>query len=136
MLRTILLGLDGSPLNSAVVSLGISWARRFNALLVGVGVVDEPALRGSHTAPPGGYLEKLQEEWVGTARKEVEQFLEQLAIRCAEEGVACKLLEDAGAPAEEILKEAQRFDLILLGKHANFEAQKGSHALSTVLRNA
>jgi nucleotide-binding universal stress UspA family protein len=137
MLRTILVGLDGSPRTSSVVTLAVAWARRFDALLVGIGVVNEPALRGSHVAPPGGYLEKLQEEWVGTARKEVEQLLEQLAIRCAEEGVACKLLEDSGTPCEQILREAQRFDLIVLGKHTNFESQKNScHTLPDVLRNA
>jgi nucleotide-binding universal stress UspA family protein len=137
MLRTILVGLDGSPFTSAVTALGISWARRFNALLVGVGVIDEPKLRGSHTAPPGGYLEKLQEEWVGTARKEMEQLLQQLAVRCAQEGVSCKLLEDAGTPCDEILKEAQRFDLIMLGKHTHFEAQQGhGRTLHQVLRNA
>ena len=74
MPRTILVGLDGSP-DSSPIALGIAWARRFNALLVGIGVVNEPALRGPHDAPPGGYLEKLQEEWVGAARKEVEQRL-------------------------------------------------------------
>jgi nucleotide-binding universal stress UspA family protein len=137
MLRTILVGLDGSPLTSSVVTLGIAWARRFDALLVAIGVVDEPALCGAHTAPPGGYLEKLQQEWIGRARNEVETLLEQLAIRCAEERVACKLLEDSGTPCEQILKEAQRFDLIMLGKHAHFEAQKDScRTLPAVLRHA
>jgi nucleotide-binding universal stress UspA family protein len=136
MLRTILVGLDGSPLTSSVVTLGVSWAKRFSGLLVGVAVVDEPALRGSHAAPPGGYLERLQEEWVGTARKEMEQLLEQFALRCAEENVACKLLEDTGTPWEEILKEAQRFDLIMLGKHTHFEAQHRGRTLPHVMRNA
>src|SRR5262245_25395754 len=47
-LRTILVGVDGSPASSSVVALGIAWARRFDALLVGIGVIDEPALRGRH----------------------------------------------------------------------------------------
>ena len=41
-----------------------------------------------------------------------------------------------GAPGEEILREAQRFDLILLGKHAHFEAQGSDHTLTNVLRSA
>ena len=42
MLKSILIGLDGSPSSAAAVELGIQWAKRFNALLVGLGIVDEP----------------------------------------------------------------------------------------------
>ncbi len=38
MLRSILVGLDGSDFSESAVELGIDWARRHNALLVGVGV--------------------------------------------------------------------------------------------------
>ena len=39
------------------------------------------------------------------ARREVEQYLEQFALQCAEAGVAAKLLEDVGLPADEIVLE-------------------------------
>jgi nucleotide-binding universal stress UspA family protein len=54
------------------------------------------------------------------ARREVEQFLEQFALRCAEAGVAAKLLEDVGMPAEEICLESQRYDVVLLGQKTRF----------------
>ena len=41
MLKSILIGLDGSPLIPTAVELGIQWAKRFNALLVGLGIVNE-----------------------------------------------------------------------------------------------
>ena len=35
MLRSILVGLDGSEHGDSALELGIRWARRFDALLVG-----------------------------------------------------------------------------------------------------
>ena len=46
MLRTILAGLDGSPDSQSVLTLGIRWARRFDALLVGIAIIDEPESTG------------------------------------------------------------------------------------------
>jgi nucleotide-binding universal stress UspA family protein len=136
MLRTILVGLDGPPDQSSAVALGVSWARRFGAMLVGVGIVDESALRGPHAAREGGYLQKLQKQWVKSAHQEVDQLLEQLAIHCAGEGIACKLLEGTASPCTEIIQEAQRFDLIVLGTRTHFEAQRDScRTLTEVLRH-
>ena len=42
MLKSILIGLDGSPTCEAAVDLGIQWAKRFDALLIGLAVVVEP----------------------------------------------------------------------------------------------
>jgi hypothetical protein len=38
----MLIGLDGSPSSSAAVDLALRWARGFKAMLVGLGVVDQP----------------------------------------------------------------------------------------------
>jgi nucleotide-binding universal stress UspA family protein len=136
MPRSILVCLDGNAEHSALVELGIRWAKQFDCLLVGVTVVDEPRLRGPSHGPPGGYLEKLQDEWVARARHEVEEVLERFTLRCTEAGVACKLLEDAGTPGEQILREAQRYDLVLMGRHACYQEQKERHdTLSGVLRS-
>ena len=44
MLKSILIGLDGSPSSTAALELGIQWAKRFNALLVGIGIVDDATI--------------------------------------------------------------------------------------------
>ena len=56
MLKSILVGLDGSPSSAAAVELGIQWAKRFNALLVGLGIVDEATIRTPEAEPIGGRL--------------------------------------------------------------------------------
>jgi nucleotide-binding universal stress UspA family protein len=140
MLKSILIGLDGSDYSAAAIDFAILWARRFDALLVGLGVVDEPTIRGPELVPLGGasYKRHRDDVRVREARVRVEQFLERFALRCSEAGVSSKLLEDVGLPWEQILLESQRYDLILLGQRTyfHFETQQGPcETLEKVLKN-
>lgn len=130
MARSILVGLDGSSHGAAAVEFGIRQAKQSNALLVGLGIIDEPGILQPIAVPPGGsvYQARRDQTLLADARRKVEGFLEQFALRCADAGVSCKLLEDIGLPAEEILREAQRYDLIVLGQetHFAFETQDGA----------
>jgi nucleotide-binding universal stress UspA family protein len=139
MPRTILVGLDGSPYSQAAVELGLRWASRSQALLVGLGVIDEPGIRGAQAVPLGGsgFKAGRDQTLVAAARHRIDQLLEQFALQCAEAGVACKLLEDVGMPSEQITLEAQRYDLILLGQRTTFrfDSQEGwDRTLENVLR--
>jgi nucleotide-binding universal stress UspA family protein len=141
MLKSILIGLDGSAYSTSAIELGIRWAQRFDALLVGLGVIDEPAIRASEAVPLGGlyFKEHRDDVRMREARVKVEQFLERFALRCAEAGVPAKLLEDLGLPWEQILVEAQRYDLILLGQQTyfHFETQQAAcDTLHRVLKNS
>jgi len=140
MLRSILVGLDESPYSAAATELGLSWARSFDCLLVGVGVVDEPTLRGPRpdTEMAASYR-AAYDQLVNDARRRVEQLLDRFAHRAAEMQVACKLLEDTGLPCEQIMREAERYDLVLLGTHTYFHFETSSRTCETlerVLRNA
>jgi len=44
MLRSILVALDGSPWSEAATTLALDWAARFDARLLGLGVLDEPSI--------------------------------------------------------------------------------------------
>jgi nucleotide-binding universal stress UspA family protein len=100
MLKSILIGLDGSNYSTAAIDLAIPWARQFDALLVGLGVIDEPTVRGPEPVPMTGIYYKRHRDDVRMreAQVQVEQFLERFALRCTEAGVPCKLLEDIGLP--------------------------------------
>jgi len=141
MLQSILVGLDGSPYAAAAIELGIRWAKQADAMLVGLGIIDEPTIRGGEAVPLGAgvFKERRDEARLAEARTTVEQFLGRFTVRCAEAGVACKVLEDVGLPAEQICLEAQRYDLILLGKqtHYHFETQgKPDETLTQVLKQS
>jgi nucleotide-binding universal stress UspA family protein len=143
MLRSILVGLDGSDYSRSAIEVGIYLARKTDALLVGLGVVDEPTIREAEPRLIGGgvpYAEPvLYRERLANARREVERFLSQFAVRCAEAKVACKVLEDVGMPHEQIELQAQRYDMIVLGQQTrfHFETQEGyDDTVRRVLKNS
>ncbi|WP_435005456.1 universal stress protein [Tundrisphaera lichenicola] len=121
MLRTILVGLDGTVHGDSALKLAIRWSKRYDALLVGLGCVDEPGIHGPEEIISGeGYFSRLNSALLEETRTRVEATLSQAALRCAEAGVAFKPLEDVGTPDTQILEEAQRFDLIMLGQQTHF----------------
>ena len=129
MLKSILVGLDGSAFSDAAVSLGLRWAKACSAVLVGQAVIDRPGIAVPEPVPVGsGYFGALRDEQkLAAARRKADEFLARFAARCAEAGVASEVREDAGDPPEVILREAQRFDLILLGleTYFRFATQEG-----------
>lgn len=140
MLRSILIGLDGSAYSTTAVELGLRWAQRSGALLVGLGIVDAPTIREPEPVPIGGtaYKTERDEILVAEARQRVHQLLEHFTQRCAEVGVACASQEDVGRPAERILLQAQQCDLILLGQQTHFHfvtQEQADETLRTVLKS-
>lgn len=133
MLETILIGLDGSPYSRIAVDLGLRWAKRCDAMLVGIGVIEPP--KSELVSPASRKNKELQEsDSYLASRRKVEQFLEQFALQCAEAGVACKLLEQTGLSHDQIVAEATRYDLILLGRKTFF-AEKPSEEIDETLHH-
>ncbi|MEQ8786993.1 MAG: universal stress protein [Pirellulaceae bacterium] len=141
MLRSILVGLDGSPYSDAALEVALRWARRFGATLLGLGIVDEPTIRdpGGLMIGSGHYKPIVDEQHLADARKKVDQFLDHFERRCGEEHVACRRLKETGEPAREIVEEAQRCDLVVMGQQSyfHFETQEGpGETLFDVLRES
>jgi nucleotide-binding universal stress UspA family protein len=141
MLRSLLIGLDGSPYSETAVELGVRWAKQFDAVLVGLGIVDEPTIRKPAGLMIGGghYKPIVDEQHLAEARRKVEEFLTRFAERCTAEHVSARVFKEVGLPHEEILEEAQRYDAIVLGKQSyfHFETQEGpDETLFQVLRHA
>ena len=76
MLRSILVALDASEHGGSALEYGIRLARRFDALLVGLGLIDEPGIHGSEEYLVGeAYFERLNADCLAETRGEVEQAL-------------------------------------------------------------
>ena len=133
MVRSILVGLDESSYSQAAVDVGVEWAKRFDCMLVGIGIIDEPSMRGPQArerlAPS---YKAVYDGLVAEASHRVDQVLEQFTLKCSEERVSCKLLEDVGCPCEQIMLEAQRYDLIVLGQKSFFQFETSSRECDTL----
>ncbi|MGP0066459.1 MAG: universal stress protein [Isosphaeraceae bacterium] len=147
MLGSILIGLDGPEHGTILTELGIRWAKRTGATLVGLGLVDEPGIRAIEPAwavggSPGkdpvyymGYEPRLAD-----VHQQVGQLLEQFAARCEEAGVAHAERKLVGPPYELMTTESQSCDLILLaqGFHFRFTGQdsEGPEIMKKILRES
>lgn len=122
MLRTILLALDGSEDSQTALELALRWGRRFDARVIGCAVLDEPGIRVSEaTLFAEGYYGSSDPSILSDARKRVDEILDLFTRRSALDGVRGETLFDTGTPHEQIVAEAHRVDLVVMGRRTHFE---------------
>jgi nucleotide-binding universal stress UspA family protein len=104
------------------VELGIRWAQRRDAVLVGLGIVDAPTIRKAQPVPLGATAYKAQrdEMLLVEAYHTVARLLRYCMQRCTKAGVTCQVRQEVGSPAECLLLEAPQYDLIVLGQQTFF----------------
>ena len=139
MLRSMLVALDGSAHSATATTLALDWARRFGARLLGLGVLDEPSILGGEAVPlgAGAYKQARDQARLADAHQRVMAFLAEFRARSTDAGVLADVLEDVGHPADRIMREAQRTDLVILARetHFHFETQdRPDHTLGEILR--
>jgi nucleotide-binding universal stress UspA family protein len=121
MLRTMLVGVDGTASGERALELAMRWAGPAEAMVVGLGIVDEPGLHGPEEILVGErFFAPVNAALLQQSRHKVDKILDRCTLRCAERGVAFKPLEDVGVPHEAIVAESQRYDLVLLGLETHF----------------
>jgi len=140
-LKTMLVSLDGSACSFTATTLALDWARRFDARLLGLGIVDEASIHRPEPVPlgAGAYKKARDEARMADAHHRVAVFVAEFRARAAGAGVHAEVLEERGEPAERIAFEAQRADVVILGRetHFNLETPERRDAtLAQVVRNS
>ena len=140
-LKTMLVSLDGSTCSFTATTLALDWARQFDARLLGLGIMDEASIYRPEPVPLGaGAYKKAQDEArMADAHRRVAGFVADFRARAAVAGVHAEVLEERGEPAERILFEAQRADVVILGRetHFNFETpERRGATLAQVVRSS
>lgn len=115
MLRSALVLLDGSPFSRAAADLAIRWSRQHGGRAAGISIVNEPAIRESASLAKILAQEEYDREFA-EAKERIGQYLQSFAAVCRQAGVAHAVIEETGTPTGETLLEAQRHDLLLVGK--------------------
>lgn len=142
MLKKILVPLDPSPYSDAAISYVISIAKKHDATIYGLTIMDFPDIEDSIGAVPigGFYWAKKLEE---TRKKEAEEKLDEISFKFAqklkEANVKFVLEEVQGLPSKEIIEYSQYYDLVIIGLRNYFEfetSDKEGNSLSELLSHS
>jgi nucleotide-binding universal stress UspA family protein len=141
MIADILVCLEGSPSGVRASEVAIDVARRLEAALVGLAIVDEPDIHAREATGIGGssYKQQRDEVLLEDAQAQAKALLEAFTESCRAAGVPSSALERRGRPDTTILKEIQGHDLTVLGRHANFRFETTDddrQTRDTILRKA
>src|SRR5215510_3771447 len=139
MLRTILVALDDSPYTETATSLAVEWGQRFNARLLGLGILDTASIARPESVPLGASSFKKERDSarIVDAHGRVQSFLAKFQERCAAASVRAEVFEDVGNPAANIIRGAHRCDVVMIGRETRFhhETQQSDATVAQVLRN-
>ncbi len=129
MVKSIVVGLDGTDSSRAAEDLAIRLAKTHAAVLAGVGVLDVPHITAPQARPigAGAYKEHRDETLLAKGRAALRTRLDGFHAACEAAGVNCKEMGYEGAPHEMIEREACGHDLIVLGRDTNFYGEREHH---------
>jgi nucleotide-binding universal stress UspA family protein len=133
MLKNILVGLEGSTGTAQATELAIALGKVDGASLVGLAIIDAPAITAGAAMGIGGSSYKherddaLLTEAKQLARDAEQRFLAQ--TRAA--GLEARVVEITGKAADTLLTELEHYDLGLLGRYANFRFETDTTDLRT-----
>ena len=147
MAGNILIGLDRSEHITLITELGIRWAQRTGATLVGLGIVDEPGIRSIEPAwAVGGKSNNDPVYYMGyeprmaDVHRQVQEYLDRFATLCDEAGVSHEERKRVGSPYDLIAIESQSCDLVVLAQRFHFRFttrdEEGSGVLRTVMQDS
>jgi nucleotide-binding universal stress UspA family protein len=142
MIRSILIGLDQSPYTRAATDLGVAWAKRFDAVVTGVAVIDEPRIRADLPGRIGGggyYKFIVEGARMNHAVRGAGTALDEFRRGCEAAGVKFQTRRETGDPAEVLLGLHDDYDVTLLGRETWFRfatQDPPDEVLTEVLRHA
>jgi len=141
MLRRILIPLDSSPYSQAALKWGCYTAKRLDAELTGLAVLDIPGIeRSVGSVPAGGiyFAQHLVEKREDEALGHVEKLLKDFEEKCKQDGIKYRIAKRQGNPSDEIIHSSIYHDLVVLGLRNcyHFECeQKANDSVEKVLDN-
>lgn len=118
MLRSLLIGVNGSEWSQQAVRQGLEWARQMQVPVTCLGVVDVESLTAVEPVPMGGVAYKMERDaqMVAATHKKLEAALQQAQAEAGRLGVECRTRMVEGDAATELGNELQRHDLLIIGR--------------------
>ncbi len=142
MIKRILVPLDSSDYTKVAIKYAILIAKKHNATITGMTILDISDIESSiGSIPLGGiyWAKKLEQSKIEEAMKNWEKIEDYFAIQCAENKIKYSLEENKGVPSEWILKKAQFHDLVIMGLKTYYEldsSDKGGDTIKKILSHS
>ena len=134
MMRSIVVALDGSASSANARTLALEVAGRTGAALVGIGVLDVPWMNAPRATPVGAghYQAHRNETLLAEGRETLRNRVDTFRAECEAASIPCAAIGVEGDPVEQIDAEADRHDLIVIGRETNFHGGENHDVGATV----
>lgn len=120
MIKRILVGLGGTPYTTAAIQRATQLAKRYDAGITGVVVVNPASLRAAGGAGKGGAGGSGGR--IVVTRDLIEQAVAAFESSCAAQGIACQTIQEERETAlDRIISLARYHDLMIFGLRGIFE---------------
>jgi nucleotide-binding universal stress UspA family protein len=122
MIKNILTALDDSQSSDSARKLSVHMAKSYKATVTGIGILDEPWIAAPEAIPLGGAAFKvdLDQRLLQEAKHRVHKLEKSFETYCKSEGASCNIIDATGVPAYEIENFLTEYDLLVIGKNADF----------------
>ena len=124
MLKRILLGLGGTPYTTVAIQRAVELAKRFEAEITGVTVVDIEGLSNVGLVPAGALhaAREMAKQRVRVTKEKIEEAISELESACAAEGIKFHIKqEEREDPFDFMISLARYHDLMIFGLRSIFE---------------
>ena len=132
MVKSILVGISGTRCSRSAAAYSIELAKKHRASLLGVAVVEVSKLCPPESVPLGAgpFKQERDEAVLTVAREQLCESLADFSRRASAAGVSCRTMQLEGDPAEVLVTDSQRVDLLIVGKRCapdeDFELTSGT----------
>jgi len=124
MIKRIIVGLGGTPYTPVAIQRAVGLAKRFEAEITGVTVVDLKNLSKIGPVPVGGEhaADKLHKHKIVVTKEQIEEVISKFESACAEDGIKYQVkLEERKNPFDLMISLARYHDLMIFGLQSLFE---------------
>jgi len=125
MIKTALLALDGSAYTEAILKYGVDFAKKFNAHLRVLTVVDIRIFEWAVAIGVEGFAPIIpsatyQEESQKLLEEKANKVLERASEELKEAGVSFETEKESGSPVDVICEKARLTDIVVMGSKGEF----------------
>jgi len=137
MIKKILVALDPDSDTPIATRFALDIARRHDAEITGLAVVDMGSIESSSRGGGIGsmyYAEKLRDQLTTDARQKAQDLIAAFEDLVSDSGVRFSELVQEGVPFERIVEDMKVHDLLLVGREPHFFYSHPKEATETLAR--